>query len=247
MFFKPFSVLMTEIIKETLPMYLRTLFLSTIILSYSMSVFAVNVIDKIEKLPITGVQMVKAGDKNILMSNNGRFIFEGVFDTWNNKSILTTEDVVSYAQRIDIDQLSINLDDLHHYSFGKGKETVIIFVDPNCAYCAKMLDEVSTLEDKYIFKILPIGILGKDSQLKVNGLSCSDDDKSIITLMNHSYTSDDAVIKGCQPEKQLKTLATAQIIGVTAVPFMIAPNNKVRKGGFNIKGQLGQYLATNHE
>ncbi len=205
-------------------------------------------IDHIEPLPITGVQMVQSGNKYVLMSSNGRFIINGVFDTWNNTEIKNISDVKKYAQRIDVKQLKLGTNNQTlKYTYGEGKSNVIVFVDPQCHFCAALIDQMKPLAQQYTFTLLPVGILSKTSQLNVNKLSCLSKAKATKLLMSHHYASTDIAQKGCQPEKQLKTLATAQVLGVRAVPYIIAPNGVTRTGGFTKKEGFGKYLAMNHE
>ena len=200
-------------------------------------------IDDMAQLPVTGVHMVKSGDKMVLMSTNGRFIFDGVFDTWNDKTISNVSDVRDFAQRIDIIEFDERIGDLHYYSYGNGSKIVAVFIDPNCGYCSKLIDEMKPLKDEYTFKLMPVGILGKDSQLKINGLSCMHDDEALEIIMSHQYEDKHRVEEGCKKEEQTKTLITAKIFGITAVPYMISPNNIVRKGGFTKANELQQFLA----
>ena len=202
---------------------------------------AVN-IDDLERLPINGVQIVKSGDKTVLMSSNGRFIFEGVYDTWNDKSIKTIEDVRKYAQRIDISEFSLKLKDLFHYTYGRGDKKVAVFVDPNCTYCARLIEEIKDLESEYTFNILPLGILNRDSQLKVNGLSCLPDEKALSSIMEHDYPEGMHAESGCKQEKQTRTLVTAKILGINAVPYIISPTSLTRRGGFDNAEQLRAFL-----
>ena len=200
-------------------------------------------IDDMAQLPVTGVHMVKSGDKMVLMSTNGRFIFDGVFDTWNDKNINNVKDVRDFAQRIDINEFDERIADLHYYSYGSGDETVAVFIDPNCGYCAKLINEMKPLKDQYTFKIMPVGLLGRDSQLKINGLSCLPDNEALEIIMSHNYEETLRINEGCKKEQQAKTLITAKIFGITAVPYMISPNNIVRKGGFTNKNEFQQFLA----
>jgi hypothetical protein len=61
--------------------------------------------------------------------------------------------------------------------------------------------------------------------------------------MSHNYEETLRINEGCKKEQQAKTLITAKIFGITAVPYMISPNNIVRKGGFTNKNEFQQFLA----
>ena len=200
-------------------------------------------ISEIAPLPVAGVSLVETNDgKRVLMSSNGRFVFTGVFDTWNDRNILTTGDVKKYAQRIDLRQLSLNLDDLHHYQYGEGEKQAVVFVDPNCAYCRKLIDSIGEAREDYTFILLPVGLLGKPSQQILNNLSCASDDEALEAIMTHQYDTLKSAPKGCQPQKQMKTLATARVFGIDVVPFSISPHNIVKRGGFRTKEAFIQYL-----
>ncbi len=204
-------------------------------------------IDEIEALPVKHVQMVKTGDQYVIMSGNGRFVFGSVHDLWNDREITSTDEVREYAQRINLQQVIKNQDELYYYRYGSGKKQVAVFVDPLCKYCARIIDDAKALSNDYTFTFFPVALVNRRSAGILNGLSCQDDAKSLEQLMSHDYPAEMHRKAGCRPEKQAKTLITAKIIGVDAVPFMIAPNHTIRKGGFHEPDGLKTFLASNDD
>lgn len=225
-------------------MKVKHLISSLIILLVSTSpVLAKKSISQITVLPVTGVSMVETSDgKMVLMSSNGRFVFDGVFDTWNDKNIETTSDVKKFAQRINIDHIKLQLDDLHHYKYGSGDKRVTVFIDPKCGYCKRMIDSMANLTEEYTFNIFPVGLLGKESQKILNNLSCSTPEEGLNAIISHNYNDLKSHDKNCNPQKSMKTLATARVFGVNAVPFSISSNHITRRGGFKTNKELIDFL-----
>ena len=77
------------------------------------SLLSVN-IDGMQDLPITGLKMVKTGDKVVFMSGNGRFAFYGgkLLDVWTQQEIKDLPDIDRIAKRIDLSRMKLNIDDL---------------------------------------------------------------------------------------------------------------------------------------
>ena len=131
-------------------------------------------IDGMQDLPITGLKMIKTGDKVVFMSSNGRFALYGgkLLDVWTQQEIRDLPDIDRIANRIDLSRMKLNIDDLGPVTVGHGKDTVLIFIDPRCPYCGKVMKDLQALQDRYTFKLVMVPILGQESQNVVVQLAC---------------------------------------------------------------------------
>jgi thiol:disulfide interchange protein DsbC len=203
-------------------------------------------IEGMKALPITGLQMVKAGGKVFFMSNNGRFVITGtLMDVWNRVAVTDLDQVDQIASRIDLAKMKLKIDDLGPITYGTGREQVVVFVDPRCPYCAKVQKQMEGLQDRYTFKLVSVPVLGPESQSLVTRIGCllqtKDKDKARNALMHQTYDALPAnVDPACNREPVQRALVTAHLFGIEAVPFLIAPDGRTFKGA---PDSLADWLA----
>ncbi len=106
-------------------------------------------------------------------------------------SIHIDMDVEQIANRIDLSKMKLKIDDLGPVLFGTGKAQVVVFVDPRCPYCGKVQKQMEVLKGQYIFKLVPIPVLGQESQSLVVKIGCllqtQSKDKARDALMHQAY------------------------------------------------------------
>jgi thiol:disulfide interchange protein DsbC len=197
-------------------------------------------IDGMQDLPITGLKMIKTGDRVMFVSNNGRFgIYGGkLLDVWTQQEIREISDIDKIANRIDLSRMKLNLDDLGPVTVGHGKDKVLVIIDPRCPYCAKVIKDLQTLQDKYTFKLVMVPVLGQESQNIVVQLACqlSSSDKQAHTLVVNRLLKQDYTglptenPPQCNKEPLQKAVVTAKLFGLQGVPFLIAPDGRTFSG-----------------
>jgi thiol:disulfide interchange protein DsbC len=200
-------------------------------------------IDGMQDLPITGLKMVKTGDKTVFISNNGRFALTGgkLMDVWTQQEIKDLPDIDRIANRIDLSKMKLAIDDLGPVTVGHGKQTVLIFIDPRCPYCGKVMKDLQALQDQYTFKLVMVPILGQESQNTVVQLACqlSGKDKpakeSVASVRERLLKQDFIGLPtdnpaGCNKEPLQKAVVTAKLFGLPGVPFLIAPDGRTHSG-----------------
>jgi len=197
-------------------------------------------IDGMQDLPITGLKMVKTGDQIVFMSSNGRFALYGgkLLDVWTQQEIKELTDIDRIAKRIDLSRMKLNIDDLGPVTVGHGKDSVVIFIDPRCPYCAKVMKDLQALQDCYTFKLVMVPILGQASQTIVVQLACqlaSSDKNSRDSVRQRLLKQDYAGLPSdnpahCNKEPLQKAIVTAKLFGLPGVPFLIAPDGRTHSG-----------------
>jgi len=193
-------------------------------------------IEGMKALPITGLQMVKAGGKTFFLSNNGRFVLNGtLLDVWNRVAVAELEDVDKIANRIDLAKMKLKIDDLGPVTYGTGKAQAVVFVDPRCPYCGKVQKQMEALKARYTFKLVSVPVLGPESQNLVLKLGCllqtPAKDKARDALLHQAYDNLPSEIDAkCDREPMQRALVTAHLFGIEAVPFLIAPDGRTFKG-----------------
>jgi thiol:disulfide interchange protein DsbC len=198
-------------------------------------------IDGMQDLPITGLKMVKTGEQIVFMSSNGRFALYGgkLLDVWTQQEIKDLPDIDRIARRIDLSRMKLNVDDLGPVTVGHGKEAVLIFIDPRCPYCGKVMKDLQALQDRYTFKLVMVPILGQESQNIVVQLACQqaskkdqkDQDSVRQRLLKQDYAglpTDNPA--SCNKEPLQRAIVTAKLFGLPGVPFLIAPDGRTHSG-----------------
>jgi len=207
-------------------------------------------IDGMQDLPITGLKMVKTGEQTVFISSNGRFALTGgkLMDIWTQQEIKDLPDIDKIANRIDLSRMKLNVDDLGPVTIGHGKASVLVFIDPRCPYCGKVMKELQALQDQYTFKLVMVPILGPESQNIVVQLACqlgSSDTKLKDSvrdrLLKQDYVGIPTEPPGqCNKEPLQKAVVTAKLFGLQGVPFLIAPDGRTHSGAPDV---LADWLA----
>lgn len=178
------------------------------------------------------------GNLNV-MTSNGRFVLKGyLYDTWAKKPLEKIDDVTKYASIIPLKELNLNIADLQPAVWGSGPEKVMIFTDPNCPYCHEVLKQLADLDPKrYTVSVVSLGALGEDSKKRNQELYCASDryraDRAIIS---GDRTTKFEQVKNCDQNAMIRRNITAQVLGVSLVPFII------RNDGHYSIGQPSQGL-----
>jgi thiol:disulfide interchange protein DsbC len=197
-------------------------------------------IDGMQDLPISGLKMVKSGEQTVFISSNGRFAFYGgkLMDIWTQQEIKALADIDNIANRIDLSRMKLKPDDLGPVTFGKGKDPVLVFIDPRCPYCGKVMKDLQALQNQYTFNLVMIPILGPESQNIVVQLACqwgSSEPKVKESvrdrLLKQDYTGlPNEAPQSCNKEPLQKAIVTAKLFDLKGVPFLIAPDGRTHSG-----------------
>lgn len=175
-------------------------------------------------VPTNGIIALDIDGNTNIMTSNGRFVLKGyLYDTWAKKPLEKFDDVVKYASIIPLKELNLNVADLRPAVWGYGPEKVMIFTDPNCQYCHEVLKQLADIDPKkYTVNVVSLGALGEDSKRINQELYCASDryraDRAIIS--GESATKFNQ-IKDCDQSAMIRRNITAQVLGVSMVPFII--------------------------
>jgi thiol:disulfide interchange protein DsbC len=232
-----------------IPLLLATLFSTSIALAANPPKPAVSdiaagllsiKIDGMQDLPISGLKMVKSGEQTVFISSNGRFAFYGdkLMDIWTQQEIKELADIDKIANRIDLSRMKLKADDLGAVTVGHGKGQVLVFIDPRCPYCGKVMKDLQALQDQYTFKLVMVPILGPESQNIVVQLACqlgASDTKAKDAVRDRLLKQDYADLPTeppaqCNKEPLQKAVVTAKLFDLKGVPFLIAPDGRTHSG-----------------
>ncbi|HJA17140.1 MAG TPA: thioredoxin fold domain-containing protein [Candidatus Duodenibacillus intestinigallinarum] len=111
-----------------------------------------------------------------------------------------------------------------------------VFVDPLCGWCHKLMGEVvqdEELKQDYTFDFIVIAALGDESAQLAKRLYCAEKvpERRFDLLLKGSEAIQALPEKsGCKNEALQRTAFAAQVLGVKAVPFVIAPDGRFARG-----------------
>ena len=175
-------------------------------------------------IPTNGIIALEVDNKVQLLSSNGRYIIQGnLYDTWAKKPLHTLDDIKQYATIIPLNDLKLNVADLQPAVWGNGPKKVLVFTDPNCTFCHDLLKELADLDPhQYTVNVLSLGALGEQSQKRNLELYCASDryraDRAIIASDKNIRFEQ---VKNCDRTALVRRTITAQVLGVSMVPFVI--------------------------
>jgi len=187
-----------------------------------------------QRLPVAGVQMVDVGERVLFVSDNGRYVFTGpAWDLWHGAKIETLEAGTRLAARIDLKRLGLDPVALGALDLGKGEGEVVVFVDPRCPHCRRLLEQLPTVTEKYRFRLVPLPVLGPDSETAVARLNClaeQDPAAAREALLAGNADPLPAPEGTCGQAPAQRALVTAQLLGIAGVPYLIAPDGRLQRG-----------------
>lgn len=191
---------------------------------------------------------VDSGD--FFISHDGRYIFAGkVFDTVRNVDITAELETVTRQNFIRNKPKELFV---QYPSTVKEKYNVTVFTDINCAYCRKLHDTMSVLNQKGIsvnYVMMPRGDANSAPYAKTLSALCSDDPAASITqaMQNH-----DPEVVSCDSSQLEQHIELARALKVNSTPTFVLPNGELQVGYVSPDRLLklletSGVMETNHE
>jgi thiol:disulfide interchange protein DsbC len=191
-------------------------------------------ISGMQRLPVSGLQMVEAGERVLFVSANGRYVFTGpAWDLWHGAKMETLDEAARLAERIDLTRLGLDPAALGALDLGTGERDVVVFVDPRCPHCRRLLEQLPTLAERYRFRLVPLPVLGPESEAAVVRLAClaeRDPSAARDALLSETFDESPAPTGNCGQAPVQRALVTAQLLGIAGVPYLIAPDGRLQQG-----------------
>jgi thiol:disulfide interchange protein DsbC len=166
------------------------------------------------------------------ISGNGRWVVRGeAYDLWQGERLRDFDAVRASTRTIRLDGLGPIWDDLAPVSFGSGLQDIVVFADPRCPVCEELLARLRAHEDRFRIVVLQIPLLGEASGRLVKSVHCAADrGAALAAVRDHAPAAGLVQRADCDGAPILRRLATAQLIGLQAVPFMIHADGRFIEG-----------------
>jgi len=186
-------------------------------------------------LPAAGMVAIEKDGKFAVISDNGRFLIQGVlYDTWTQKELKTLQEVKVAANYIPIDKANVGFEDLAPMTVGTGDKAITMFSDPACGYCKEVIAEArSSLPEGYRLDVLMLPLLSDRSASRTKELHCAEDKAAAWKAGVQGDLTTPLAQKpegACDVDVIGKRRITAQFLGARNVPFLIRDDGLTREG-----------------
>jgi thiol:disulfide interchange protein DsbC len=126
-------------------------------------------IDEVRPSAMPGLWEVRLGTEVIYSDADGSFVLEGaLIDTRRQVDLTEARETALKA----FDYATLPLRDTVTWSRGTGARHIVVFADPNCAYCRKFERLLSDVPNVTVHTFV-IPILGEDSVAKAHAIWCA--------------------------------------------------------------------------
>jgi thiol:disulfide interchange protein DsbC len=190
-------------------------------------------IEGMTRLPVNGVRLVQAGGRLLLVSANGRYVFPGpAWDLWHGARLDSLDQATRLAASIDRKRLGLDAA-VGRHRYGHGAKEVVIFIDPRSAHCRALLGKLPDLGTRDRFRLVSIPVMGPESEAAVARLTClAARDTAAARERLLSGDVDHLPVPGadCNGAPAERALVTAELLGVSVVPYLIAPDGRLQQG-----------------
>jgi thiol:disulfide interchange protein DsbC len=191
-------------------------------------------IEGLQRLPVTGLQMVRAGGRVLFVSANGRYVFTGpAWDLWHGAALTSIEEAGRLAESVDLTRMGLDPAALGALDLGTADRDALVFVDPHCPHCQALLSALPALTGRYRFRLVPLPVLGPDSETTVVRLAClaeRDPTAARTALLEHTLEALLPAEGRCGQGSAQRAVVAAQLLGIEAVPYLIAPDGRTHRG-----------------
>jgi thiol:disulfide interchange protein DsbC len=176
----------------------------------------------ISKAPVFSGNFYALSDKagtTIFISEDMRYAISGnVIDKKTGKNL--SEAVAAKFDWKDLKKID-------SIQMGSGDKSVIVFADPQCGYCKQLERELDPLRNQLTIFVVPVPILGPDSQNLAKNIWCADDRASAWDRALKGDPIADA--KSCSTPFDAN-LSLAKKYGVNGTPAIVFPNGEIVRG-----------------
>ena len=191
------------------------------------------VIDVSKPSPIPGLTLVSVRGQTLLVSKDGRYVIQGeLFDLKGHRDI--SEDVRSAQRAAAIDTIPVS--DRILFAARDPKYTVVMFFDPECAFCRQMMGNIAQYQEQGISVAVvayPRNGLNSTAFARADAIWCSPDRReALIEALSHPITAP----KSCATIIRHQ-FEVGQALSVPGTPTLMDEHGHYL-GGYLTPGQL---------
>ncbi len=175
-------------------------------------------------VPTNGIIALEIDGKVNLLSSNGRFVIQGtLYDTWAKKPLTTMSEITKNASIIPMKELNLNIADLRPAVWGDGPKKVMIFTAPVVKPVQPHFQHLLTSTRKNS----PLAFCRSElwaRQASSEILNCIVHPTATAQTAQLSAEiplRNSTGVKNCDMQALARREVTAQILGVSMIPFIV--------------------------
>jgi len=154
-----------------------------------------------------------------------------MIDVWQRKRLTSMQEIAFAAEHTPLDNIVADLAAMNSIMVGTGEKNALIVVDPYCGEnCNNVIEQLKPLSKDYTFHVLVVPAFGDKSNKAAKALFCAEDKTNALKHLVDETLHTLKQKKNCDIKGYDHSLMTAQLIGVKAVPHLIAPDGRSFKG-----------------
>ncbi|MFK8028248.1 MAG: DsbC family protein [Gammaproteobacteria bacterium] len=200
--------------------------------------FPTHTPDSISKSPVEGLYEAVYGTQVIYVTDDGRYVIQGVVMDLDDGKRDITEAASSRARQKFMTK--INAQETISFGSEKPKHTITVFTDIDCGYCRKLhneMDQYASYGIKINYMLFPRNGITSPSYSKAVSVWCSDDRKAALTKAKNG---EELPAENCE-NPIVDHFEIGQKIGVTGTPAILTEKGELMPGYVPAK-QLVQRL-----
>ena len=194
--------------------------------------FPAHVPDSVSKSPVDGFYEAVYGTQIVYVSDDGRYIMQGVLvDIENGK-----RDLTEAAARRARKKYLTTVEKQEVISFGaqEPRHTVTVFTDIDCGYCRKLhaeIDQYASYGIKVNYLLFPRNGTNSPGYAKAVSVWCSDDRAQALT---RAKRGENIAAQNCH-NPVAQNLDIGSKIGVTGTPALLTASGELMPGYLSAK------------
>ncbi|MBH2002551.1 MAG: DsbC family protein [Moraxellaceae bacterium] len=199
-------------------------------------------VTSVSQSPLAGIYEVYVGGKIIYTDENAKYLlFGNLLDVKNQKNL--TEDRIAELNKIDVKQLPLN--QAIKYVKGKGERMLYVFTDPDCPYCQKLEQHMTSVDNVTVYLFLfPLKKLHPQAEIVANKIWCAKNQYEAWEdyMLHQKLTQNSGT---CDTPIQ-KNLILGQNLQISGTPTMFLENGMRLSGLPQDAQQMEQFLQEAH-
>lgn len=200
--------------------------------------FPTHTPDSVSKSPVEGLYEAVYGTQVIYVTDDGRYVIQGVVMDLDDGKRDITEEASSRARKKFMTK--INAQETIAFGAEKPKHTITVFTDIDCGYCRKLhneMDQYASYGIKINYMLFPRNGITSPSYSKAVSVWCSNDRAEALTKAKNG---EELPAESCE-NPVANHFDIGQKIGVTGTPAILTENGDLMPGYLPAK-QLVQRL-----
>lgn len=187
---------------------------------------------KIQALPMGRVMVSEKNGISTIVSDNGRYRFNGsITDTWAKIEINNYQDAKYSATHLPMENLKLDSNILDPLVYGdKPKQNVLVFLSPDDKGSRHLLSEMPGLSNDFQFEIVVVPASSTPSRMAA-AFSCVDDEKHALdALLSGEGLTELRPAKGCDLQMLSNRMIAFNLLGFYDLPAVVAPSTTISNG-----------------